>query len=236
MKRAKSIIWGLALLALGVIFGGKALGIFNFDIFFEGWWTLFIIIPSVVSFITEKEKFSSLTFLACGIILLLAAQNVFSYDVAWKVMLAAALVFFGLSLVFKNIFHSKHDKEVAEHVKNLKEKGGSDSQVAIFSSNESVYNKEEFTSDDIVAIFGGASLDLRNAILKKDAAIKVFCLFGGVEIIVPEDVTIKTKSGFIFGGISDDRKNNTEKSTHTLFIEAAGGFGGVTIKDTKSKK
>ena len=77
MKQTKAIIWGLAIVALGVIFGGNALGLFNFDLFFDGWWTLFIIVPSAVSLITDKEKFSALFTLAVGVVLLLAAQHVF---------------------------------------------------------------------------------------------------------------------------------------------------------------
>ena len=37
MKTARAIIWGLAIVALGIIFGGNALGLFNIDIFFKGW-------------------------------------------------------------------------------------------------------------------------------------------------------------------------------------------------------
>ena len=70
MDKARPIIWGIAIIALGVIFGGNALGWFNIDIFFDGWWTLFIIVPSVISLITEKEKLSSLGFIAAGVILL----------------------------------------------------------------------------------------------------------------------------------------------------------------------
>ena len=80
MKQVRPIVWGIAIIALGVIFGGNALGWFSLNIFFDGWWTLFIIIPSVISLVTEKEKLSSLGFLAAGVILLLAAQNVFSYE------------------------------------------------------------------------------------------------------------------------------------------------------------
>ena len=58
MKTIKPIIWGIAIIALGVIFGGNALGLFTLDIFFDGWWTLFIIIPSAISLITDKEKLS----------------------------------------------------------------------------------------------------------------------------------------------------------------------------------
>lgn len=104
MKQTKSIIWGIAILALGIFFGGKALGLFDFELFFNGWWTLFIIIPSLVSLCTERFKFGSLFMLALGVILLLASQDVFSWDAAWKVILAAFFVTVGLSIIFKNLF------------------------------------------------------------------------------------------------------------------------------------
>ena len=65
--------------------------------------------------------------------------------------------------------------------------------------------------------------------------IKAFALFGGVEIKVPEDVNIKSKSGFIFGGISDDRKGES-KGKYTIYLDAAGGFGGITISDKPKQK
>ncbi|MBQ3294389.1 hypothetical protein IJG98_01500 [Candidatus Saccharibacteria bacterium] len=104
MKRTKSIIWGIAILALGIFFGGKALGLFTFELFFDGWWTLFIIVPSLVSLCTEKFKSGSLFMLALGIILLLAAQGVFDWGAAWKVILATLFVVIGLSIIFKNLF------------------------------------------------------------------------------------------------------------------------------------
>ena len=232
MKQIKPIIWGIAIIALGIIFGGNALGLFNLDIFFDGWWTLFIIIPSVVSLITDKDKIMSLGFIAVGVILLLAAQDVFSYDVAWKVILAVFLVAAGLSIIIKSIFHSKNDQEVAKKVAEATKDGKAmDSQFAAFSGSDRVYKDEVFTGSNVSAIFGGVNLDLRNAKFEKDTVIKAFALFGGIDIKVPEDVKVKLKSGFIFGGISDDRKSASEKGKYTIYIDAAGGFGGVTITD-----
>ena len=54
---------------------------------------------------------------------------------------------------------------------------------------------------------------------------------------MPENVQVKIKSGFIFGGVSDDRKGDVGKGKYTIYLDAAGGFGGVEIKDkVKSKK
>ena len=105
MNKLKPIIWGVAIMTLGIIFGGNAIGLFNFDVFFDGWWTLFIIVPAAVAFITEREHLVNLAFLLAGVILLLAAQNVFTYDVAWKAILAEALILFGFSIIIRTAFH-----------------------------------------------------------------------------------------------------------------------------------
>ena len=231
MKQVKPVVWGVVIIALGIIFGGNALGLFNIDVFFDGWWTLFIIIPSLVSLITEKEKLTSLGFLAAGVILLLAAQDVFSYDIAWKVILAVVLVTAGLTIIVKSVFHNKNDEEVAKKVKDLGDDKTMDAQMAVFSGSDRVYTDEVFSGSNLAAIFGGVNLDLRNAKFEKDTAIKAFALFGGIDIIVPDDVKVKLRSGFIFGGFSDDRKKASEKGKHTIYIDAAGAFGGVSIND-----
>ena len=239
MKQAKSIIWGIAIIALGVIFGGNALGLFNINVFFDGWWTLFIIIPSLISLFTEREKFFSLAALAAGIILLLAAQDVFSFEVAGKTILAVVLILVGLGLISKAIFGNKISKEIEkkieEKVKELEDDKTADSQMAVFSGSDRVYKDEVFSGSHLLAVFGGVDLDIRKAKFNKDTAIKAFCLFGGIDIRVPEDVQVKIKSGFIFGGVSDDRKGDSSKGKYTIYLEAAGGFGGITISDQKKK-
>ena len=105
----------------------------------------------------------------------------------------------------------------------------------LLSPVQTAFKDEVFTGSNIAAIFGGVSLDLRSAKFEKDTVIKAFALFGGIDIMVPEDVKVKLKSSFIFGGISDDRKSASEKGKYTIYIDAAGGFGGVTITD-KTKK
>ena len=236
MKRIKPFIWGIAIVALGIIFGGNALGLFSINVFFDGWWTLFIIIPSVISLITDDGKLMSLAFIATGVLLLLAAQNVISYEVAGKVILAVFLVAIGLSIIFKSYFHNKNDPEVAKKIEDLKNDKIMDSQVAAFSGADRVYKDEAFNGANLSAVFGGVNLDLRDAKFKKDTIIKAFAAFGGIDIKVPEDVKVELKSGFIFGGISDDRKSTAEKGKYTIYVDAAGAFGGVTISDKPIRK
>ncbi len=235
MKQIKSTVWGIAIIALGVIFGGNALGLFNINVFFDGWWTLFIIIPSLVALFTDKDKLMNLIFLLAGIIFLLAAQNIFSYEVASKIVLALALIGVGVSIIVRGFFRGKNNKEVEQKVHDAKEERKTDVQTAIFSGNDRVYKNETFSGANLTAVFGGIDLDLRNAKFTKDTTIKAFCLFGGIDIKVPENVQVKIKSGFIFGGASDERKGEAT-GKYTLYIDATGGFGGLEVSDKGDKK
>ena len=52
MKKVTGILWGIVLVTVGVILAVNALGIASIDIFFDGWWTLFIIVPCAVGLFT----------------------------------------------------------------------------------------------------------------------------------------------------------------------------------------
>ena len=60
MKKVNRILWGIALVAVGIILALNAFGITDLNLFFDGWWTLFIIVPCTVSLITSYDKSGSL--------------------------------------------------------------------------------------------------------------------------------------------------------------------------------
>ena len=84
MKKFRNIIWGLILIIIGFIMAGNSLGITNIDLFFDGWWTLFIIIPCFTGLFKENEKTGNIIGLIIGVALLLACQNVIDFDVIAK--------------------------------------------------------------------------------------------------------------------------------------------------------
>ena len=45
MKKFGSLLWGLVFIAVGIIVGLNSFKVTNIDLFFNGWWTLFIIVP-----------------------------------------------------------------------------------------------------------------------------------------------------------------------------------------------
>ena len=101
MKNLESIIIGLILIAIGVIIGLNTLNITDINIFFDGWWTLFIIIPSIISLLKFKSVASSLTWLTIGVVLLLCCQGILSFDLALELLLPIILIAMGLSFIFK---------------------------------------------------------------------------------------------------------------------------------------
>lgn len=228
MKRLGSILWGIVLVALGVLLSLRVFNIVNFDLFFSGWWTLFIIVPCFIALITEREKVGSLIGLGIGVVLLLACQGVFAFDLVWKLLLPFIVVVIGLKLIFGNIFNRKAFKVESE----IKASGEGLRQVcATFSGQDADFSGEEFKGAELTAVFGGVKCDLRNAVINSDAVINVCSVFGGVDIYLPANVNVKISSNSIFGGFSDKRPvKGASESAVTVYIKGTCIFGGAEIK------
>ena len=226
MKKYGGLIWGVVLVALGVILAGNATGLFNVDIFFSGWWTLFIIIPCFIGLITDDEKTGSLIGLIVGVLLLLACQDVINFDLIIKLIFPIVILIVGLSLIIKNVSNSSFNDEVKKINKTNEVK---EEYVATFSSQDVKLDKEKFEGTTINAIFGGVKLDLTDAIIKEDVVINASAIFGGIKLIVPENVNIKVKSSSIFGGVDNKVKSKKEEKV-TIYVNASCMFGGVDIK------
>ena len=67
MKKISKILWGIVLIAVGVIFALNAFGITDIEIFFDGWWTLFIIVPCLIGIFSEREKLGNIIGLTIGV-------------------------------------------------------------------------------------------------------------------------------------------------------------------------
>ena len=227
MKKFENIFWGILLIVIGVIIGGNALGITNINIFFDGWWTLFIIIPCFMGLIKDKEKTGSIIGLLIGIALLLGCQDILDFGVIWKLAFPTVLVIIGVSIIFKDTIGGK----VSEEIKKLNEKRDAEnSYCATFSGQNVKFDNEEFTGADLTAVFGGVKFDLRNAIINSDVVINTSSTFGGIEIYVPSNVKIKIKSMPIFGGVENKATSKVDENSHTIYINSTAIFGGVEIK------
>ena len=218
MKKISTVIVGIVFIVVGVIIGLNSFGITDINIFFDGWWTLFIIIPAINGLVTDEEKTGSIIWLIIGITLLLGCQDLISFDILWKLTLPVILVFIGLSIMFNN-----NGKKISKNTDD-------NEYCACFSGQTIKFDGKDFKGAEVNAIFGGITIDLTNAKVKDGAVIDATAVFGGVTILIPEDLKVEIKSTSVFGGVSDKTKNKEKKDKVTLHVNGCSIFGGVDIK------
>lgn len=226
MKDYTKYIIGFLLIFIGLILGLNAFGITNINLFFSGWWTLFIIIPSLVGLINDKEKTSSLIFLIIGVWLFLAERDLIEYELLIKLLLPVILISIGLLLVFKDVL-SINGKEIKKINANNKE---NNNYIAVFGSQDLKFEDEKVENLDLKSLFGGIKLDLRDVKIEKDIVINTLSVFGGIDIYVPDDVKVKVSSTPFFGGVEVKRKKQSSKKEITIYLNSVCIFGGVDVK------
>ena len=225
MKRINSIVWGLALLAVSVVLILNAFEITSIELFFDGWWTLFIIVPSLVGLFTGHDKTSNVIGLLIGTFLLLACQNIIDFDIMWKLAVPVIIAVIGIKMIFGGIGGNRG------FIKSL-EVNGNDIRTgfAAFSGQDINFDNEIFKVAELTAVFGGVKCDLRNAVFEGDTVINACCIFGGADIFLPDNVNIKVNSNSLFGGIDNKKHQKSSDNQYTVYLNGTCIFGGVDVK------
>lgn len=223
MDRINRILWGLVFIVLGVIIALNVFNIIDFNIFFRGWWLVFIIVPCFIGLFdnTNESKVGNIVGLVLGVLLLLMCNNLIRFDIIIKLFIPAIFVIIGLYLILGSSINSKVKEKI-----NSTNKDNLESIVATFSEKSEKPNK--FNGAKVDAIFGSVYLDLSESSIKNESVIVATGIFGSVNIKVPEDVQVIIKSTPIFGGVSNKSKGKNEKKI--IYIEAYAVFGSVDIK------
>lgn len=222
--KISNLLWGIVFIGVGLILGLNALEITNINIFFDGWWTLFIIVPCFIDLFKDEDKSGDIIGLIVGISLLLASNDFIDFEIIFKLAVPFFLVVIGLSFIFKDTINSRVKKEIKKLNRN-----NEDEYCATFGEQNIDLTNEKFKGCNLTAVFGSVNCDLREAIIKEDSVINVSAIFGGVTIYVPADVKVKITSIPIFGGVSNKNKTNKDVK-NTIYINATCLFGGVDIK------
>ena len=224
MKQVSRIMWGIVLVALGVVFALNALNITDIDVFFKGWWTLFIIVPSFISVFTDKDKTGGIIGLSVGLILLLGCRDLIDLRTIWKLIIPVVIILIGIELIFKGAF----DKKAKEAIKKLKNSGQLKSSSVFFSNKTENYAGQTFNGADFSAVFGRLDCNLNGVYLERDVLIKINNVFGTVNITVPDAVNVTVTSNSLFGGVTNRIPQN-DANMLTIYIDAKCLFGSVEI-------
>ena len=96
MNNFKNVLWGIILVVLGVIIGTNSLGLTDINLLFDGWWTLFIIVPCFIGLFTNSEKTGNIIGILIGVALLLGINDIIAFD---KIFAESFLVVYSSSIL-----------------------------------------------------------------------------------------------------------------------------------------
>jgi predicted membrane protein len=232
-NKFSNALWGLFFVAIGVGIAGNVLDIWDFQLFFEGWWTFLIIVPCFISMLQSGFGVASTMGFIIGVLLFLQSRVDFNLDL-WQLIIPVILVFIGIRIMFQGAFR----KRTKFFEQNINVNGGAQQTFngaakseysAVFSSNR-IHVTEVFSGTNLNAVFGGLVLDLRDARIPGDVEVNATAIFGGIDIYIPRGVNIKTNNVPIFGGISNKTNQTAEPGAPTIYLNATCMFGGIDIK------
>lgn len=249
MKKANGVIVGTLFIIIGLLYAGSALDLFEFSIFFPGWWTLFIIVPCIYAMTRPKEdKTIPLIGLLIGICLLINAQD-FGFHIDFLPMAVAVVcILIGWKLIFphkKPMHHVEYtynsatgesgttSENTANQTSDTQKTSGYVKINAVFSGRDVCVDNECFTGADINVVLGGVELNLKNAIISEDVYINVSAVLGGIDIYVPANVNVVTDGcSAVLGGVdvSNSYANFHDAASPKLIITGSCVLGGIDIK------
>ncbi|MFC1535821.1 LiaI-LiaF-like domain-containing protein [Candidatus Neomarinimicrobiota bacterium] len=223
-KNNQSSWVGITLIIIGFFFILDTFNIMEFGGIISNWWPAIFIIIGLIK-LQGQDRVAGLIFILIGALLLLTIHDVVEWNSIWRLW-PLILIFIGLSMIFKG----RRNKW-----KLTNEKTTGDDYIhsnAVFGGSEHAITSQNFRGGETMALFGGVELDMRQAQISADGCkIHATALFGGVEIIVPDDWNVIITGTPIFGGIdSKSRRKSDAKSGKDIYIHCTVAFGGVEIK------
>ncbi|GAA0721461.1 DUF5668 domain-containing protein [Clostridium malenominatum] len=223
---------GILFILFGIVTLLQQLNIVYFGNIFSTWWPLIIIGVGINKLISKNEsKTSGTIFLVVGIFLQLRVLDIITVSI-WKFFWPIIFILIGFNILFpkseldKGHYSNSVNDDVVDYVN-------------IFSGLENKNLSKNFKGGSIIAIFGGASLDLRGSELAAEGAIiDATAAFGGIDIIVPTHWKVIVTGVPIFGGWSNKTQseqlgNNDDfiSVQPVLRVKCVAAFGGIDIKN-----
>jgi predicted membrane protein len=127
------------------------------------------------------------------------------------------------------IWHGYHGRPRPETITDQLPKLGS---TALMSGFNRRVVSQMYQGGDLTAIMGGGRLDLREAAMADgQAAIDLFVIMGGFEILVPSSWNVIIEITPFMGGFDDKTRPPTDPTAPRLFIRGFVMMGGVEIKN-----
>ena len=220
----------------GFLFLGRNLGIIEPDVFriIISWQALLMVIGLLHLF--WRHFIAGLLFIGVGGFFLVPLVT--QADSGWVNMWWPVLILFGgVLLLLKAIpfFNKKSFPHRNLHSElSYSSKNGFVISENIFGSVHQIVLDPVFKGARIKNVFGATVLDLRRTTLgTEETYIDIECVFGGMEIFVPNEWVVVNDLKSAFGGSEDTRHVEKEQLdyTHRLILHGKLAFSGIEIKN-----
>ncbi len=220
MKSLTRTIIGLLIVAVGASFLLTNLNILPFDVGIAQWWPLFIVAGGVVMLLSDVRNYLwALLVIGLGVLFQLKQFGIVDVN-PWQLFWPAIIIVLCVSVMTSR--GSSRGKIAASDREDV---------MAILSGSEARVESKDFKGSRVTSICGGAMIDLRKAVIKKEATIDVFAFWGGIEIIVPEHVMVKNNTSAIMGGVEQQAGGDAVKEgSPILYITGDVVMSGVEVK------
>lgn len=107
---------------------------------------------------------------------------------------------------------------------------GAPNIVAVFSGAERRGRWLVEPETNVVAVFGGVELDLRQAILsRREVTINIVAIMGGVNLTLPPGVRVINSISAVFGGTSLPPEDTVDPDAPVIRLTGFALFGGVSV-------
>lgn len=212
-------LWiGLVFVTIGLFGILDAAGTLEASETIDKWWPVAIIGLGLIGwFVDRRISLGPGIVVLIGFLLLAGQQQWTDEDLFGPVV----LIVIGL-VVLSGLWRRRAETEDGHHEHSL----------VMFGGTKVKDRSEHFTHADVSAIFGGATLDLREAHIDRGADVDALAMFGGVDVLVPKGWKIALGGMPILGGYQDKTEDGElPAEAPVLRVHATAIFGGVDVKN-----
>jgi hypothetical protein len=216
------LVWGMAILAAGVIGWLDHTGDLRAADYLE-WWPL-VLIAMGLAHLPQRQWVTTIVLVAIGLLFLPPLPFLPHLHLSVILGLFPLLISVGGVALIRQAL-SPAAKNAAET--------NSFHTVAVMGGVVRGVASSDFAGGDAVAVMGGCQINLGAAKITREAVIDVLAFWGGIEIRVPRGWRVDNHVAAILGGIVDKTERDVPADAPTLMIRGSAIMGGVEIKHPK---
>lgn len=117
------------------------------------------------------------------------------------------------------------------------EDGDTEYMLQVFGGSDRTGNWTVPKNIRVVSVFSGGTIDMSEAhFVHPVTRIKVFSLFAGDDILVPEGINVQTRVFCIFAGLDNSANSAADPDAPTVIIEGVAIFSGLDVKIKRTLK